>query len=411
MKRALKLVFISITLVLVIIFVVHILIFENNSILEYNHNHSRKLLNELNHYIKPYNENSEWYHIKIPNKSYFGFDSNFNLKKWELAKIQAHNGEHILLQHILNHFPSHLNFLDGDTLFRSYHDIVDVFIDRNKGLEPLTMNRTMIRNKQNKNNKLTNIKIKKYPWELKGYDVLPKDYAMLPRLKRAIIVKVGYYAYKNTKNVQMFRGTTLGKALLNRDGLLTYWNTSKDSIIKPFIILDTHDENWGLFSTHFPNRTAKWGNCCNNEKKDILINEFLNHNKTVMVLINQHSNISHPKIISLPRGLPQHTHRNRIIWDTMRRMINLKIPKNKLLYTAITASVSRPQIISCLSSKFDPNNSFDSIEFKIISKENKKYEAEKRATLGDIAYRMEYYNTLALTRIGFAVPGYYIDSI
>lgn len=353
---------------------------------------SRKLI-ELNSIKKPYDDTSEWYNIKIPSKSYFGFNTLINSSKWELAKIQAHNGEHILLQRILKLFPSHLNFLDGDTLFRRYHDIADIFIDRYRDFQPLTNNQ----------NNINNRKKKLYPWEIKGYEVLPKDHPMLFKTKRAAIVKIGYFAFKKAEN-SLFGGGTLGKALLHRDGLLVHWNKSKHYIVKPFIALDTHDENWGLFSTHFPNRTAKWGHCCINEKADYLLPEFLNHNKTIMVLINQHSNITHPKIITTPRGLPQNTHRNRIIWDTMRTMISNNILKDKLLYTSITNSVNRPQIATCIEKKFIHLNK-NEVVFNKIENQNIKYETEKREKIGDIAYRREYYHNLATTRIGLALPG------
>ena len=76
---------------------------------------------------------------------------------------------------------------------------------------------------------------------------------------------------------------------------LNRWKAAVNDIFTPFIAICSLNENWGILSSYFPNRTAAWGNCCY-RKKDELTHEFLNHEKTIMMIINQHSNISHPKV-------------------------------------------------------------------------------------------------------------------
>ena len=57
---------------------------------------------------------------------------------WRKAQNAAATGEQVLLQHIIKLFPNHLDFLDGDPLFRIYHKVADIFVDNFRTLEPLT---------------------------------------------------------------------------------------------------------------------------------------------------------------------------------------------------------------------------------------------------------------------------------
>ena len=71
----------------------------------------------------------EWCSIQIPKKSLFGFDPPIDINKWRESQILAASGEQVLLKHIQNVINHPLDFLDGDVSFRSYHRIVDIFID------------------------------------------------------------------------------------------------------------------------------------------------------------------------------------------------------------------------------------------------------------------------------------------
>ena len=96
------------------------------------------------------------------------------------------------------------------------------------------------------------------------------------------------------------------------------------------------NENWGWLSTMMPNRTAAWGKCCD-RKTDKLLFKFLDHPKTLMLIIGQHSNISHPKILTLPRGLPlTWIHTDRMMWDAMVDVMQ-NVKKNKLLFASASS--------------------------------------------------------------------------
>jgi len=88
---------------------------------------------------------------------------------------------------------------------------------------------------------------------------------------------------------------------VRKQEFLQKWKESIRDLKTPFIAMCSLNENWGILSSHFPNRTAAWGSCCY-KKKDQLTHEFLNHDKTIMMIINQHSNLSHPKVLTLLQG-------------------------------------------------------------------------------------------------------------
>ena len=84
----------------------------------------------------------------------------------------------------------------------------------------------------------------------------------------------------------------------------------------PFIAFPDVDENFGFLSTHFLNRTTAWHlSLTSRMPKDHVyvpkngqyeeVQAFLNHPKLIMLVINQHTNISDSKVISIPLGVPK----------------------------------------------------------------------------------------------------------
>ena len=100
------------------------------------------------------------------------------------------------------------------------------------------------------------------------------------------------------------------------------------------------DENWGWLSSYFLNRTALWAthltakhnfNYSTDKFTEDEIQPFLDDNRLIMLLVNQHHNISnHPKILSLPLGVND----PRLIWSTLSRVIRRKMKKESLIITA-----------------------------------------------------------------------------
>jgi hypothetical protein len=143
---------------------------------------------------------------------------------------------------------------------------------------------------------------------------------------------LGYHAFENTG---IFQGKEMGLVDIDRFQLYDLWKAVKDKINTPIIIIHFADENWGMFSSYFPNRTVEWGHCCDTNDDISKLPELLNHPKVLMFLTNQHLNFSHPKLLPLPRGLPgPDEYSRKLIWDTGRVAILDKTPRDRLLFTA-----------------------------------------------------------------------------
>jgi hypothetical protein len=335
-----------------------------------------------------------WCDIPAPTKSLFGFTDAIEPSAWEEAKFKAKLGEQVLLSKVMEQFPHYLDFLDGDVQFRKFHYLADFFIDKNKDLSPL-VNDHLVTSKLTKNVKPKH----RYKWG-KAH-VLESDHDFYSS-RRAPIFKVGYFAFASA-DALFYGGPEIGKAHVERETLLEHWRNVKDMVKRPFIALDVHDENWGLLSTHFPNRTSDWGSCCT-PHEEAAMREFLDHNMTLMLVVNQHHNFSHPKIVTLPRGLPLHReHGSRIIWDAMRGALEKGVRKKKLAFIAASNSGDRPRILKCIQRRFP------AVHLTVQSASSEEIQAKERK-IGSMAFYRDYYASLAATRVGFALPGVGYDT-
>jgi hypothetical protein len=348
-----------------------------------------------------------WCNIPMPTKSYFHFDPPTDPIRWKKAQILAMKGEHVLLKEIVKVFPNHFDFLDGDISFRKLHFTMDFFIDERRDLSPLVSGmsqrvhhkgevddhfkgrRRQLAVKETYDTitapKIVNGQLM-YPWELNGKRVVPDPYDFRAA-NRAPVVGVGYTAYKRDSQTY-FTGDRLGGAFIDRKTFFSHWRKVKNRIDVPWIAICSLNENWGFLSTRFPNRTAGWGQCCT-KKQDAFIYDFLDHEKTLMLATNQHTNVSHPKLLILPRGIPITWGFTRmLIWDTQRNTMK-KTKKDKLFFAASSKWGPRPQILRCISEKFDPVD-FDG---------HVKNPPQPRLD------RPEYYQKLSTAYFGLGLPG------
>ena len=323
-----------------------------------------------------------WCSIPMPKTSFYKFKPPQDMDKWKAAQILAASGAQVLLKRIVKVFPNPFDFLDGDRSFRRIHRTIDIFVDEKNGLgvlkasskQSLTLNDKDMgteKEERRRGRKLSIVSTtatsssdmskdrlgsfqrssfdsqtvedgggvggKKgpimFPWELEGRKVVPEAYNFRAAA-RAPIVQMGYTAFTKDLN-SYFSGNFIGGAFINRNDFFKQWKDIKNEIDVPFITVCSLNENWGVFSTMFPNRTAAWGSCCS-KKSDDNLHEFLNHPKTLMMVINQHSNLSHPKILTLPRGVPlTWEHTERLVWDSMRHTLQ-NVKKDKLLHAAVS---------------------------------------------------------------------------
>ncbi len=331
-----------------------------------------------------------WCNIDLPKISYFKFDPPTDSNKWQWAKSKAAKGDQVLLEQVRKVFPNHYDFLDGDITFRKLHYAFDFFVDEVRDLSPLKAPGKKRKLKEEITSaKVVNGKLQ-YPWEAEGKRVVPDPYDFRGA-NRSAVVSIGYTAYTRDSQTY-FSGNRIGGAFIDRKTFFKHWRAVKDEIDRPFIAVCSLNENWGFISTNFPNRTAGWGQCCNTPR-DREVLDFLNHDKTLLLATNQHFNLSHPKLLSLPRGIPLTWGMTRIIvWDAMRKTQN--IPKNKLLFAAASSWGPRPQILRCISEKMPPEH----------------FDGHVNTPVTNRLDRPEYYQKLGLARFGLCLPGLGYDT-
>jgi hypothetical protein len=382
----------------------------------------------------------EWCHVPMPGFSYFKFDPPKDPSRWRKAQIQAANGEQVLLQEILKVFPNHLDFIDGDISFRKLHMTMDFFVDESRDLTPLTTSRKKrdwipaeadSYSKQHRRSTLATIEQTNdletdneqqefdsltfppnvesntprrllgtsitaptkvngrvvYPWEVQGMQVIPDPYDFR-KARRAPVVGIGYTAYERDSEAY-FSGNRVGGAFIDRNTFFRHWRQSLQRLDTPFIGICALNENWGFISTNFPNRTAGWGRCCDSPH-DTIVYDFLNHPKTLMLVSNQHTNVSHPKLLILPRGIPITWGWTRVImWDTMRNLVKDGVKKDMLLFATGSKWGPRPQILRCISQKFAVT----------------EFSGHVKRGVQPHFDRDEYYSHLGRARFGLGLPG------
>merc|ERR1711871_1088139 len=277
-------------------------------------------------------DNSKWCDIPMPDKSYFGFDPPNDPIEWKRAQILADRGNHVLLRRIHRSFPHPHDFLDGDIAFRQLHRSVDYFVDKEKwfeGLahEPNKVQQSIIDEEFADAVKSPALKYghksvsnKTPSWMLKSYDYVPDTYPA-GAMARSPIVLIGYTVFEKDHN-KLFTGNELGGVYIGRANLLYHWEQVADRLKQPIIMLAGLNENWGFLSGMFPERTAKWGALKDRDNERLYA--LLNHKNLLMLVVNQHTNISHPKILTLPRGMPltwSNTH--KMVWDNIRSSVKL----------------------------------------------------------------------------------------
>ena len=135
----------------------------------------------------------------------------------------------------------------------------------------------------------------------------------------------------------------------------------------PFIAIPTVDENWGFLSSHFLNRTTGYHMTLALHKPSDRIPKngqleevrpFLDHPKLLMLVTNQHMNITHPKVISLPIGFLGKSADE--LWPLARlaakghvALFDLSLTKSSLLLSAASDWGPRPSILQCVQSHME----------------------------------------------------------
>jgi hypothetical protein len=212
-------------------------------------------------------DDPEWCSVPIPLQSFFKFDTPIDPQRWKLAQWQAASGEQVLLREVIKVFPSHFDFLDGDITFRKLHSAMDMFVDEQRDLSPLTAagRRTASpggaeANGERRHRRLESTQIitgpkmvngkLMYPWELEGRRAVPEPYDFRAA-DRAPVISLGYTAYTRDSQTY-FSGNRIGGAFIDRKTFYKHWKKVKDKLEVPFIAVCSLNENWGEFTVDIP---------------------------------------------------------------------------------------------------------------------------------------------------------------
>ena len=258
-------------------------------------------------------EESEWVSaMQMPAKSYFsGFDPPRDADRWKLAVQQARSGQQVLLNKVMGTIRVPGELLTGEKKFRWLHRLTDVFVSRHTGFkEPM------------------------------------KNYT---NTHRAPIVMMGY----NTFDHPNHEGRQINSFSYSAKYVLKHVRSGRERFTRKFVAIGGMDENWGWLSTHFLNRTASWGFTFSNKYGPMRadqtkeISPFLDNPSVVMLVVNQHHNISHKKVISIPRGVLPNV--AKVIWDEGQHAVRHGVKKNRLLFVASSKWGTRGEIIDCVA--------------------------------------------------------------
>lgn len=266
-------------------------------------------------------DDSVWCNVPIPPGSHFKFIEPIDPERWKAAQILAASGSQVFAEQVRKVMTHPFDYLDGNKAFKNIESLMDYFIDPKTMLGPIA-NGFMSK----KLKKAYAAEINKHGTEDEKY--IRRKYESI-HSKRAPIMQIGSFRYNANGKVVSIRGNAVRS--VDRPSFLAEFTAAEDKINRPAIFVCALNENWGWMSTTFPNRTNRWGKYPKPNQVQEL-KHFLDSPKTVMLVINQHSNVSHPKLLALPRGIPlQWENVAKIVWDSLEYVIKSQHPKSHLL--------------------------------------------------------------------------------
>ena len=229
---------------------------------------------------------------KMPVASHFGFGVATDTQKWYESCQLAASGQQIFLPRIMKEITHPYDFIDGDVSFQFLHKQVDEFLTVKDGFTG---------------------RMKPGSYDAsKGAAPAPNSYGQFygkvqytkyEHMHRTPILMSGFMRYSGYSK-DFLRGRFLGFEGVGLKDILRLWDKQKASIPmdERFMLVTNLNENWGFLSSSFPGRTSAWGRV--DFEKYPALKSFLDDPRLLLLAIGQHSNISHPKVLMLPRGLP-----------------------------------------------------------------------------------------------------------
>lgn len=252
-----------------------------------------------------------WSDIHMPARSFFaGFDAPSDPLRWNQALMQASRGEQVLLSRVLRTIQSPFDLWKGDIYFKWIHRISQHHVSH----------------------------IKDLPRQNNGVG--------------ASVVMLGYTTFEKSNHEGEPNGgvdLTMG-SLLRSDPPFKFPSKT--------VAIGRMNENFGYLSTYFLNRTFPGYGFSFDDVSDPFhkryrvpaeqVKRVLDDPNLVMLVVNQHHNISHPKVISMPLGvLDPHN-----MWEAMQTAVTEGTKKDILFYSGGSNWGFRPRVRQCIAKSF-----------------------------------------------------------
>jgi hypothetical protein len=143
---------------------------------------------------------------------------------------------------------------------------------------------------------------------------------------------------------------------------LKMWSKNRHLIDTPFVAMYVNNENWGFLGTILPNRTTNWEFCDEPVEWELKahMHAFLDDPNTIALVVNQHHNFTHPKVITVPLGLPSGGDVNKTMFAAMHAVSGVA-PGGGAADADPEAGVRRQDLMFVASSNWGPRKTIDCI--------------------------------------------------
>jgi hypothetical protein len=143
---------------------------------------------------------------------------------------------------------------------------------------------------------------------------------------------------------------------------LKMWSKNRHLIDTPFVAMYVNNENWGFLGTILPNRTTNWEFCDEPIEWELKahMHAFLDDPNTIALVVNQHHNFTHPKVITVPLGLPSGGDVNKTMFAAMHAVSGVA-PGGGAADADPEAGVRRQDLMFVASSNWGPRKTIDCI--------------------------------------------------
>lgn len=226
-----------------------------------------------------------WANVRMPSKSHFrGCAAPSNATRWKLAVAQAASGEQVLLRRVMQAVGSPLELLAHDPDFKWMQGLADLSIGKDESIHKADSEDT-----------------------------------------RARVIMLGRRRYEFEsfeRDVSTYAGEVIGDERVTPAELQhKLYGDQGEGLGGNAVLIGLMDQHQGWLSSPFPNRTAH-----GSPPSDVT--RLLSDPQLLMLIVNQHHNHSHPKLLSVPLGVRD----ARLLWSVLSLARRVEASKTSLAF-------------------------------------------------------------------------------